>query len=159
VIAVVRRPKSDVVEMTQWRAGVTLLIGVVFGWLIWMFSPWLGGHVEPWDGEPLYFISSLFLAGFAFGIVVAARSWIGVFGVYIGQLLTVYCRIFSAEYLTGTTNGSPPAGGGYFGGIPVWFPAIILLVYCVLTLVGALFGWLIRTAWTPNQVSRTRRDS
>ena len=66
-----------------------LLFGfsVFLGALIWLLSPLLTGHREPWDASPSYYYSALVIAGFVPACLSARRFWLWAAGAWLGQLL------------------------------------------------------------------------
>ena len=123
------------------RTIIAILSGSFCGWLIWALSPWLGGHTEPWDANPIYYPLALGMSGLLFGVLHGARFWTGLLGLYIGQVSTIYCGIRWIRH-----DQSLPATGhaGAYMPFSGWSPAILVLVFCVLALFGCLLGWLVR---------------
>ena len=69
---------------------VRFILGAVFGWMIWWFSPLVTGAIEPWDSYGDYYSFSLFAAGLL-STLFRPRGWYwGPTGVYVGQLAYVW---------------------------------------------------------------------
>ena len=54
--------------------------------LIWVVSPWLVGHREPWDASELFYVVALALAGASAGFVSPRPLWAHYLGAVVGQL-------------------------------------------------------------------------
>lgn len=68
-------------------ASLAFLASAVACALVWVLSPWLTGHREPWDAPALYYFGALALAGFIAGALAPTPSWAHYLGAVAGQLL------------------------------------------------------------------------
>lgn len=74
---------------------------VFVGAFVWIASPFITGHKEPWDSASLFLESGLFVGGFVAGFLVPRRFWLWALGILVGQIIGfVWCMA--------TTSG----GGG-----------------------------------------------
>jgi hypothetical protein len=121
--------------MVKPNRGSGLLIGLVLGAAIWLLSPLITGHREPWDAESGYYPGALLSAGVLGGLVAPTRWGSVAIGIFAGQVLVL---------LGGVMVG--PADGG------LWPLGVLFLgLYSVLALVGAALGTTLRRL-------RNRRD-
>jgi hypothetical protein len=67
------------------RATITLAVAAVSSSLVWVLSPLLTGHAEPWDADGPYFISALAIAGAASGGLSPKPLWAHYVGAISGQ--------------------------------------------------------------------------
>jgi hypothetical protein len=105
------------------RAGA-LLLGAALGAAIWLLSPTLAGHREPWDAGGGYYVAALLGAGLLGGLLVPRRWRAIAGGVYAGQALV----------LLGGVIVRPGDGG-------LWPLGLLMLgFYSVLALLGAGVG-------------------
>ena len=74
------------------RAWATVLVSAAAGALVWALSPWLTGHVEPWDADGLFYAGALIVAGSVAGAITPRPLWALYLGALSGQL--VYELIF-----------------------------------------------------------------
>jgi hypothetical protein len=104
------------------------LLGLTLGVAIWLLSPFVTGHREPWDAEGRYYSGALLPAGILGGFV-APQHWASVaIGIFTGQ----------AVVLVGGVVAEPASGG-------LWPLGLLFLVfYSVLGLVGAGVGMALR---------------
>jgi hypothetical protein len=105
------------------------LLGLALGAAIWLLSPVISGHREPWDAEGGYYAGALVCTGIVGGLLVP-QHWAGVaIGILAGQALVLMGGVVAE-----------PANGG------LWPLGLIFLVlYSVLGLVGVGVGtWLRR---------------
>ena len=102
-----------------------LLIACASGFVIWALSPWLTGHLEPWDAPGGYYFFALLLAGAMSAFIAARPLWAHYLGCVFGQL--VYGVLF----------------------LPIGPLAVIgllfLVVWSLVFLVGAYLTSLVRT--------------
>ena len=68
------------------RAWTTVLVSAAAGALAWALSPWLAGHVEPWDADGLFYVCALVVAGSVAGAITPRPLWALYLGALIGQL-------------------------------------------------------------------------
>jgi hypothetical protein len=105
-------------------------MAVAAGAAIWLLSPWLTGHREPWDSPGPYYTVTLTLAGLGLGLLAPRHFWCASLGLLSGQLL-----VFGAYALV------PPQEFWLLG-------VIALVVYSGLGFAGAAAGalgtWLVR---------------
>ena len=105
--------------------GVALILGSGLGVLIWMLSPLLAGHVEPWDGQEHYYPVALFVSG-ALASLSSPRSFVwAAVGVFLGQ----------SAWLLHLLSGEPSA----FGPLGLIFVA----AYSAVALAGGFCVWKI----------------
>jgi len=69
------------------RPGV--LVAVVCGATIWLFSPTFTGHAEPWDAKWPYYWVSLLVSGFAVGWVEPRKFLTTSLWIVAGQALAI----------------------------------------------------------------------
>jgi hypothetical protein len=101
-----------------------LLLGAALGAAIWLLSPALAGHREPWDAGGGYYVVALFGAGLLGGLLVPRRWRAIAVGVFMGQGLV----------LLGGVAVRPGDGGLWPLGL------LVLCFYSVLALLGAGMG-------------------
>jgi len=68
------------------RAWATVLVSAAAGALVWALSPWLTGHVEPWDADGLFYAGALIVAGSVAGAITPRPLWALYLGALFGQL-------------------------------------------------------------------------
>jgi len=68
------------------RAAFAFLTAAVASGLIWVLSPLLTGHAEPWDADGPYYIVTLSVAGAVSGALVPRSLWAHYMGAVVGQL-------------------------------------------------------------------------
>lgn len=84
------------------RAAMLLLAsGVALGVGVWVFSPWLTGHVEPWDAERPIWIASWLAIGFVGGCTGRVRGLLLVLGYALGQMLITIKPVLWLEFPLG----------------------------------------------------------
>ena len=115
-----------------------LLLGLALGVAIWLLSPFITGHREPWDAEGGYYASALLVAGMLGGLVVPQHWASSAIGILAGQ----------AVVLMGGVIAEPARGGLWPLGLG------FLALYSVLGLVGAAVGTGLRRLWSRGQGSR-----
>jgi hypothetical protein len=71
----------------KYRAALTFGLAAVLGAAVWLFSPWITGHTEPWDGDGTYYFGALALTGLIAGITSPKPTWALYSGVFFGQLV------------------------------------------------------------------------
>ena len=54
---------------------------------VWALSPWLTGHIEPWDAPGPYYYVALLMAGMVSGFIAPKQLWAHYAGSIFGQLL------------------------------------------------------------------------
>jgi hypothetical protein len=110
--------------MTTLTRRSALLIGAVCGAGIWLLSPLLARHAEPWDGAAGYYPGALFLTGFVSSLMVPGVPGTVALGIFIGQALVLLGRVVAH-----------PAQGG------LWPLGIFFLgPYTLVALLGAVVG-------------------
>lgn len=68
--------------------GDRIALSVFAGFLIWIASPFLTGHEEPWDAKGLYCVASLFVSGGIAGLLGTPRNfWLWPIALWVGQSL------------------------------------------------------------------------
>ena len=100
---------------------VTISIGIVFGILIWAFSPIITGEIEPWDAEntKYYYPTSLFLCGFIACIPYPKKYLMAALGIFLGQIVYGLFFRFGALFLIGV---------------------IMVALYSLIALLGSILG-------------------
>ena len=68
------------------RAWLTLSVSAVAGALVWVLSPWLVGHREPWDADGHFYPLALVVAGSIAGLLAPRPLWAHYVGALVGQL-------------------------------------------------------------------------
>jgi MFS family permease len=75
-----------------------LAVGFLLGIVVWAFSPWLTGKVEPWDTDaPSWPLSWLLLAVLG-GLVGHLRGVCLPLGYALGQMLITTPSVFIGEF-------------------------------------------------------------
>ena len=106
-----QRTWSEPVKTRAWRS---LIISALAGVSIWLLTPVLTSHREPWDADGSFYIVALVIAGAVAGALAPKPLWAHYVGSYAGQLgyeliflhvgplvvvgavfLLVYCAVFS----------------------------------------------------------------
>ena len=118
--------------------GSAFLLGLALGAAIWLLSPVISGHREPWDAEGGYYAGALLGAGITGGLLVP-QHWASIaIGILAGQAL-VLMRGVVAE----------PASGG------LWPLGLLFLgAFSVLALLGSGAGAGLRRLGSRWQRSR-----
>jgi peptidoglycan/LPS O-acetylase OafA/YrhL len=116
----------------------TFLLGTALGVAIWLLSPFVTGHREPWDAEGGYYFTALLLAGVLGGLVLPEYWGSLVIGIFAGQ----------AAVLLGGVVAEPASGGLWPLGL------VFLAFYSVLGLVGAAIGMGLRRFRSRREGSR-----
>jgi len=99
------------VKTRAWRS---LIISALASVSIWLLTPVLTSHREPWDADGSFYIVALVIAGTVAGALAPKPLWAHYVGSYAGQLgyeliflhvgplvvvgavfLLVYCAVFS----------------------------------------------------------------
>lgn len=73
-------------------APLAFLVAAAASALVWVLSPWLTGHAEPWDTGGLYYVTALFVAGLISGSLVPRALWVHYLGAVVSQV--VYEALF-----------------------------------------------------------------
>jgi hypothetical protein len=68
------------------RAWQTLLISAILSASIWLLTPLLTSHREPWDAGANFYIIALLIAGAVAGAVAPKPLWAHYTGAFVGQL-------------------------------------------------------------------------
>jgi hypothetical protein len=105
-----------------------LPIGLALGAAIWVLSASITGRQEPWDASGIYYPAALLGAGLLGGLLVPGHWGEVAVGVYAGQALVLLGRVLS----------DPGSGGLWPLGL------VVLALYSLLALVGALLGSALR---------------
>jgi len=106
-----QRTWSEPVKTRAWRS---LIISALASVSIWLLTPVLTSHREPWDADGSFYIVALVIAGAVAGALAPKPLWAHYVGSYAGQLgyeliflhvgplvvvgavfLLVYCAVFS----------------------------------------------------------------
>lgn len=116
-------------RLARWTYVSTgLPIGLVLGAAIWVLSASLTGRHEPWDASGMYYPGALVAAGLVGGVLVPGHWGEVAVGVFTGQALVLLGRVLS----------DPGTGGLWPLGL------VVLALYSLLALVGALLGSALR---------------
>jgi len=100
------------------------LLGIALGVAIWLLSPFITGHREPWDAEGGYYFIALLLAGILGGLVLPEYWGSMAIGIFAGQAVVLVSGVVA-----------DPASGG------LWPLGLLFLAfYSVLGLFGAAVG-------------------
>ena len=100
------------------------LLGLVLGVAIWLLSPVITRHREPWDAQGGYYPGALVLTGLLGGLAMPQHWGSVAIGIFAGQ----------AVVLLGSVVAEPASGGLWPIGL------LFLAAYSVLGLVGAGVG-------------------
>ena len=106
-----QRTWSEPVKTRAWRS---LIISALASVSIWLLTPVLTSHREPWDADGSFYIVALVIAGAVAGALAPKPLWAHYVGSFAGQLgyeliflhvgplvvvgavfLLVYCAVFS----------------------------------------------------------------
>lgn len=66
---------------------ITVILGVIIGFLVWALSPRLTGFKEPWDAAWPFYSIVIFLTGMVFTLIRGRVDAIGFLGLWVGQIL------------------------------------------------------------------------
>jgi hypothetical protein len=117
-----QRTWSRAVKTRAWQ---TLIISALASASIWLLTPVLTSHREPWDADGSFYIVALVIAGAVAGTISPRPLWAHYVGSFAGQFgyelfflhigplvvvgavfLVVYCAVFSiAAALAGWFRG------------------------------------------------------
>jgi hypothetical protein len=123
--------------MTTRRQALLLLgIGTLAGLAIWVFSPWITGHAEPWDAEAPIWLYSWIAVAVVGGLIGRIRGVCLPLGYALGQMLfTIKFAFFSAFF-----GEFGWLGWMFIGGYAVAAVGLTLLLVAV----ASLLRWLRR---------------
>lgn len=110
--------------MIKPRRQSAFLLGFALGAAIWLLSPVITGHREPWDAEGGYYPAALLLTGILGGLAMPPHWGSVAIGIFAGQ----------AAVLLGGVVAEPASGGLWPLGL------LFLAANSVLGLVGAGVG-------------------
>ena len=106
---------------------ISFLFSFVGGAMVWAFSPFLSGQVEPWDAKGFYYSAALLIVGLTVGLARPKHVWSHYAGIMLGQL--TYALLFL------------PIGPLFPVGVA------FLAVYSIIALAGAASGaWFRRVS-------------
>lgn len=71
------------------------VLSMICGLLIWVFSPVLAGHEEPWDGSMTYYLLGMLIPSIIIAIVFDVKGWMVAAGFFLGQLVFVIVKSLS----------------------------------------------------------------
>lgn len=113
---------SPTPKTKQWLVfGFSVLVGA----FVWIASPFITGHKEPWDSASLFHEGGLFVGGLVAGLLVPRLFWLWALGILLGQIIGfAWCMATSA-------GGGPLALLGLF---------VFLPKYSLWGLLGSCFG-------------------
>lgn len=89
-------PSSD--RTSRHNTLLLLAIGAVLGAAMWLFSPWLTGHVEPWDADAPIWSASWLVIAIAGAIPGRLRGVPLVVGYALGQMLITVKSTLGSEF-------------------------------------------------------------
>jgi hypothetical protein len=69
-----------------------LILGFVLGASIWLASPTITGTREPRDSRSAYFLVAIPASGLIPALTNRRWFWLGIVGLYVGQLLVMFVR-------------------------------------------------------------------
>ncbi len=72
--------------------GFTILAGT----LVWIASPFITGHEEPWDSRLFFLEAGLFISGFIAGLLIPRRCWLWAVGILVGQIIGFFWCMVAA---------------------------------------------------------------
>lgn len=75
-----------------------LALGMLPGIVIWLFSSWLTGEIEPWDADTPIWTFSWFIVAVLGGLTGHARGVCVPLGYALGQLLVTLKPVFIGEF-------------------------------------------------------------
>lgn len=125
-VSVQRLRPTDRMKPSMLRS---ILLAALAGAAIWILSPSITGHVEPWDAGGLYYTAALALAGCLCGSIAPKPLWPLYVGSVAGQGL----------YLLGWLPTGPL--------LPIGL--VFVLLWSLVFLAGAYAGSRARTRWGP----------
>ena len=112
------------------RPWKTLLISAIAGAMIWLLTPVLTSHREPWDVDGSFYIVALLIAGAAAGSITPKPLWAHYSGSFAGQLVYELCFLrVGPLFIIG---------------------AAFLLGYCVVFSIAAALAAIVRARFVKN---------
>ncbi len=120
-----------------------LIFGLILGAAIWLLSPVITGHGEPWDARNGYYPVALIASGLIIGLAVRRWTLLAILGLYFGQAIIMAIP-------DGPGNRAP----WYFGAILLAFFTTIPLAASLLV-VATRWLWL----WRFNRRAQSTDDS
>lgn len=63
-----------------------LTVSAIASALIWVLSPFLVGHREPWDADGYFYVLALIVSGLIAGLLAPRPLWAHYVGALVGQL-------------------------------------------------------------------------
>jgi len=69
------------------RPTPALLAGLILGATIWLLSPTITGHAEPWDARDWYYPTALIASGLLIGLATRRWTLLAILGLYFGQAI------------------------------------------------------------------------
>ena len=67
------------------RAWLAIAVSALLSGAVWALSPWLVGHLEPWDADGPFYPLALLVAGVVAGLLIPGPLWAHYLGACIGQ--------------------------------------------------------------------------
>ena len=110
------------------RPTLALITGLILGATIWLLSPTITGHAEPWDARDWYYPTALIASGLLIGLVARRWTLLAVLGLYFGQAFIM---------------AIPDGPGG--NRAPWYMGALVLAVFTSTSLGASLF--VLATRW------------
>ena len=83
-------PAWRTLKAQRWRATYAATTSALIGVCIWAVSPFAFGHPEPWDGNVVLYLGSLFAAGVVAALIVRGPLWAHYLGTIVGQSAFVF---------------------------------------------------------------------
>ena len=112
------------------RPWKTLLISALLSAMIWLLTPVLTSHREPWDVDGSFYILALLISGGAAGAIAPSPLWAHYAGSFAGQLVYELCFLrVGPLFIIG---------------------AVFLLGYCVVFSIAAALTALVRARFVKN---------
>lgn len=71
------------------RPAAAALAGAALGFALWLASPLVTGHAEPWDGEFPFYLPVMLAGGAVAGGALPRRAGAFFLGLWLGQVLAI----------------------------------------------------------------------
>lgn len=119
-----------------------LALGFILGASIWLASPMITGTREPWDSRSAYFYVALLACGLILALTNRRWFWLGVAGLYVGQLLVMFIR---------------PQHGHEIA--PWWAGTMMLALFCLIAAGAALLTAFVSRLLIPRRLDEPMRPA
>lgn len=122
---------------------IALIFGLILGGAIWLLSPVVTGHAEPWDAGNWHYVGALITSGLVIGLAVRRWVLLAIVGLYFGQAIIM---------------AIPHGPGG--NRAPWYFGALALAIFTAIPLGASLLVVLVRwlLAWRANHRRPSTED-